>query len=215
MFKSVDRRAFSDSLQFAGKTVAEQVLTLASCDVSECWSGGVAGITMFQAGSEQKISLGINRGAGWCADIPLDSLSSTKFPIEIMNESTKECRNVALMVTPLSNTLVSTSILRIIPCYTFVNCMDVAIEVLHPSDEFFDNEDGNFAVPGKSSRPWHRPAKHKDTTVRIRCENSGASMGTVDINELGTTILVLPRFKDDDNYRGEDLIIAHVEVKVS
>jgi hypothetical protein len=211
----VERSCYQGTARGRWKTIAEQFTEDAKGDVAECWPVGKAGVTMFQSGKDNMVSLGVNGGGGWYRDLPLNSLSRTKFPIEIRDETTGDNYNVALTMTPIKNTSVSTQLLRVLPCYSIVNYLDEGIEVLHPSNEFLDPENGNFFVASKSSRSWHRLAQYADTTVRIRCDKSTASMGTIDLNEIGTTMLVLPRFKYDENFRGEDLIIAHVEVKFS
>jgi hypothetical protein len=54
---------------------------------------------------------------------------------------------------------------------------------------------------------------NKGTIVQVRCRSSFWSLGSVDLNEIGTSMIHLPR--KDDSPEGEKGIILHVEVKVA
>ena len=59
---------------------------------------------------------------------------------------------------------------------------------------------------------WFKADYQGGTKIQIRCESSDWSYGCIDVNELGTSVLLLPQrgwFKGSAN---RDAVVAHVEV---
>jgi hypothetical protein len=168
---------------------------------------------MFQAGGENKIALGVNCGTGLLRDVSLDALTVERSPVEIIDPTTHVAYNLAVSLTPLPGPLCGTRLLRVIPAYTIVNCLDESIELLHPTDRSQDTRTG-FMVEAKAAQTWHRPVTQPGTALRLRSTSTAASVGCVDINEIGASLLLMPRH-DADTKEHSSFVAAHVEVKFS
>jgi hypothetical protein len=206
----VVRRTFQHEQRFARKPIIEQIQQLENISAAACWAEGMGGVTLFQAGKENSISLGVNGGGGVKADVSLDALSGEKAPMEIVDPTSEMAYNVAVTLTALPGPLACTRLLKVMPAYTIVNNMDEAIEFLHPTDR---NSARNFTVPPRSGRAWHRPTAHPGTEVRLRTESTASSLSCVDLNDIGAYLLVLPCKAGDQDHSNH--VVAHVEVKFS
>jgi hypothetical protein len=200
---------------------------------SNIWLQRDVGVSLFQGGRDNSISLGVFGGKeGWYPNLSMDSLNSKKTAIEIIDTRSRNAVNIALTLTPLTaiNSCSQTHLLTVIPCYVVVNYMDEPIEFLHPSCSTQTTESSTsfshlFIVPAKSSQPWHRPSAILGTAVRLRTASSMASIGSVDLNEIGTTLLVLPiqlqpteggsSSSSSSSSRRTTQIVAHIEVKLA
>jgi hypothetical protein len=68
-------------------------------------------------------------------------------------------------------------------------------------------------IPPYDTCPWHKADHSEGTRVQLRSASSEWSYGCIDVNELGTSVLLLPQrgwFRGSAN-RGA--VIAHVEVR--
>lgn len=225
---TINRYSCSSDILFATekKRMIEEVLLQSD---SSIWLQRDVGVSLFQGGRDNSISMGVFCGKeGWYPNLSMDSLNSKKTAIEIIDTRSRNAVNIALTLTPLTaiNSCSQTHLLTVIPCYVVVNYMDEPIEFLHPFCSTQTTESSAsfshlFIVPAKSSQPWHRPATIPGTAIRLRTASSMASIGSVDLNEIGTTLLVLPiqlqptSSSSSSSNRRTTQIVAHIEVKLA
>jgi hypothetical protein len=212
--------------QYQYMPLSEQLNSILQDDGSggmdDCWVKGYAGVTMFQSGNDSKISLGVNRGGGWLNDLSMHAIHADKSMVEVIDEQSNMVFNLALSLTPLTTAIsyCPTYVLKVMPAYVVINCMYEDIQLLHASKEGSScTRDCIFDVESQSSRAWHRPYHHHDTLVHIRSASTTTSIGTINLNEVGTNVLILPG-KDygimhDETVARNDLMIVHIEVKLA
>ncbi len=184
--------------------------------IQDCWIHGFHGLSIFHA-FDNKVSIGVNEGSAWQQDVSLISLGPSKTPIAITDRQTSSMYNLAVSLKPMEGVFSGTQLLTIMPNFEIVNCMEENIYLLQCGDDTFTYSADcaeSVSVKSRSAVGLSKLNSHKSTTMRLRCESSAWSIGTVDINEIGTTLLILPRSAVESNY-GSNLIIAHVEVKFS
>ena len=117
----------------------------------------------------------------------------------------------AITCTPMEGVFSATQIISVYPCYAIVNYMDEPLYLCQHGDRIISyGNDDLFSIDPKSCLGLHKLNSNRTTSMKFRSQSSTWSVGAVDINEIGSTILILPREKDDGN-----LIVAHIEVKLS
>lgn len=211
----VARRSYQHEAMYSRKPIVEQIQSMENVEIESCWVQGLGGLTLFQSGGENKVSLGVNCGTGWLKDVSLDALTPTKTPIEISDTKAEMVYHYAVTLTRLPGLLAVTGVLKVMPCYTIVNYFGESIDLVDPSAKAHD-QTRTFVVEPHTAKTWHQPACMSGTAVRLRTDSTTPSAGSFDINEIGTTLLLLPR-KDGDAVAGSlpNHVVAHVEVKFS
>ena len=56
----------------------------------------------------------------------------------------------------------------------------------------------NFVVEPCNFSAWHKADANRSTAVHLHCQGSSWSLGTVDINNIGTSLLLLPSEKPNN-----------------
>ena len=219
-----------------------------------CWTHGANGMVLFHSDPlDSKFSLGINRGAVWSEPMSLLTLGVTKVPFELIDKTTKCAYQLAHSTTQLPGVFKLTQLVTLMPCYCIVNCLDEHIELrqvgalaVETSKEIADINRLLFptgpidhspsrkkcSVAAQSSAGWHRHDLSRGTAVQLRCDSSAWSLGTVDLNEIGTTVLLVPKKRTPPStgevqavsspkgkydtaplHPVEDALVLHVEVR--
>ena len=89
--------------------------------------------------------------------------------------------------------------------------MDEELEVRQQQD----NKNTSYApiqINPYDTHHWHKTDYYGGTKIQIRSKSSDWSYGSVDLNELGNSVLMLPQrgwFRGSAN---RDAVVAHVEV---
>lgn len=183
------------------------------------------------------------------------ALGTSKVPFEITDEISRCTYHLAFSTTQLPGVFKTTQLVTLIPCYCIVNCLDEFIEVrqMGALKLTSKSKEGDFSdllfpsgpvdltpskmkctIPGQSTVGWHSSDTTKGTAVQIRSNSSAWSFGTVDFNEIGTTVLLVPKKRliakgegkgqiaainpqycvnEKDSECREDAIVIHVEVR--
>jgi hypothetical protein len=180
--------------------------------INECWYTGSNGLALFQS-YDNKAYLGALCGSMWSSDICLLSIDSSKTPIEIIDPNTPVSFQLAFYLTPLPGIFSNTSVLTVIPGYCIVNCMDEEIEIQQVDQ--LSAKNSSTKVKSMATQVWHKTESSAGTCVHIKSASSEWTLGYIDLNEIGTSTIILPR-KDDTNCTTDnELMIARVEVKFS
>jgi len=87
--------------------------------------------------------------------------------------------------------------------FCIINCLDEAVELRQT-----DTRETLFVEPFHSEG-WHKTEASGSSTVQLRTQSSLWSYGSIDVNEIGGSILLLPNVSSSSNLR---LIVVHVEV---
>ena len=182
----------------------------------ECWSHGAHGLCIFHSDpQDNKFSVGINKGAVWSEPKSLLALGASKVPFELIDKTAKCAYQLAHKTTQLPGVFKATQLVSIMPCFCVVNCLSEFIELRQvgplstgPSggeggeltNLFFPTAPIDLSpsrkkcmVEAQSCIGWHRYDITKGTSVQFRCESSAWSIGTVNLNEIGSTELLVPR----------------------
>ena len=96
-----------------------------------------------------------------------------------------------------------TAIVKVMPRYAIVNCMDEPVELCQ------QNQFGRtLCVPPYLAVPWHRANVTHSANVRLKFGDYPWTLGSVDIDEIGSTDIMLA----SDNAQPA---VMHVEVKLA
>ena len=182
------------------------------------WAHGAHGISLFHSDpQDSKFLVGVNKGAVWTEPLSLLSLGTSKVPFELTDKVTQCAYQLAHSTSQLPGAFKGTQLVSLVPCYCVVNCLDEFIELrqigAHSADAsskgladlnnlFFPPEPVDptpsrkkCMVDGQSTAGWHRYDVTKGTSVQFRCNSSAWSLGAVNLNEIGTTVLLVPKKK--------------------
>ena len=97
----------------------------------------------------------------------------------------------------------------------FIQCMEEDLEIRQKNSDPKGPPYTPILIPPNTTHPWHKSDQYSGTKVQFRSASSEWSCGCVDVNELGTSVLLLPQrgwFRGSAN-RGA--VTAHVEVRGS
>lgn len=174
------------------------------------WLYGGNGLTMFYTDSN-KISIGAVRGTAWCEQVNTKLLSSSKGLFEILDKRSKKGYQLAYSVSYMPGIFRRTQVVAIMPRFCIVNCMDEPIEIRQTS-----TLETLFVEPFHAEG-WHKNDATRNTLVQLRSQSSMWSFGSVDVNEVGTSVLLLPSAERQTLLRSShhSLMVAHIEVKLA
>jgi hypothetical protein len=203
-------------------------------DVKSSWINGANGVCLFH--SEDNYALiGIKNGRIWSNDISLipilsgtSAQSMTTF--EVVDYDNSKVYEFAYSANSMPGMFKGTDEIVVVNRYTIFNCVTDQVVELRQIDhdatyDIYQNEEHGISdkvvcVPPLGQRPWVKNDMKKGTTLQLRIQSSAWSIGTVDINEIGSTVLILPltdRYKarKHQTINSNDIIVLHVEVKFS
>lgn len=102
-------------------------------------------------------------------------------------------------------------LITFIPRFCVLNCMD---EVVYLSQQHSKKYCEYFPF---SPNSWHKLEGKKGTNVLIRLQSTIWSLGSIELNELGASVLYIPYKKSDfeDQHTTSGGIVVHVEVKLA
>ena len=92
------------------------------------------------------------------------------------------------------------------PRFCIVNCMDEPIEIRQCG-----TQDTLFIEPFHAEG-WHKADAMRGSMVQVRSQSSLWSFGSVDVNEIGSTVMLLPG-ADRTTFSSHRLVVAHIEVQ--
>ena len=179
-------------------------------EVQQDWINGGDGICMFHTDDGTNITIGTSKtDTFWSDEIDLKIPKSSKTSFEIVNKATSHAYQLIYTVSPLSGLFHRTQVVTIMPYYCIVNCMDEAIEMRQQ-----DTQQELIVQPFESAC-WHKADYKKSTKLHLRSESSQWSYGCIDVNEVGSSVFLLPSkdwFVGSSNHNA---VVAQVEVKLA
>lgn len=141
--------------------------------------------------SDDLVSIGINRGTIWSEDINIDVKfnHSNKNSFEIEDRTCKISYQLSYCTKYLPGLYSESQLLIVMPRYCILNCVDEALYISQKGSEKY-SEFKPYDANG-----WHKLDSSLGTVVQFRIESSVWSLGAIDINEVGASILFLPESK--------------------
>lgn len=194
-------------------------LSANNSDIS--WAHGGNGLVLFQSAGN-KVALGVKQDKAWVDGISLVVLSGGKIPFQIIDPTSKRAYLLAYFMSPLGglrSQLWQTQLLTTIPAYVVVNCMEQGLELRQAG---VGGSHILVIAPGCSAG-WHVTNREvgSGTAVHLRTDSTSWSLGSIDLNDIGTSIVILPSRAGSDmpsTNTGSDAtpsrsLLAHIEVK--
>lgn len=170
------------------------------------WVRGGNGMCMLYAGDDV-VAVGLKQGTAWSDDIRISMTSSSlKGSFEVVDWDTLRAYQLSYQMRYMPGLFTNTQQITITPRYCIVNLMDEELMVV---------QRGSREIV--SYRPyvaegWHKSDINLGTSVQLRSRGSLWSLGTIDINEIGNSVLHLPTNPSSAESGG---IVLHIEVKVA
>lgn len=152
------------------------------------WAIGAGGLTLFEPG-DNKFVLSTANGLASLKNLSLESFGATKSNHEVFNSESNSFHHIAVKCEPYPLAADLSQVLTVMPSYHVVNCLSESL-VLRQKDA---KEDQVTFVGPRTSQPWHSPGSSVEFNVYFRTETHDWSIGLVNINEIGTSTLLLPR----------------------
>jgi hypothetical protein len=152
------------------------------------WAVGAHGLALFEPG-ENKFAISTKNGQASMKNLTVESFGASKTNYEIF-DAEKQCfYHVSIKCEPYPLAADLTRVLTVVSSFHVVNCLSEAL--------FLRQKDAapaaNVAlIPARQTAPWHSPGTSVDFNVYLRIESCDWSLGTLNINEIGTTTLILP-----------------------
>ena len=186
------------------------------------WTRGGSGATLFHS-DDRSIQLSINATGHWSDSIPIPKVEVGKTPFTIAHASSPLCYQLAYSITRLPGPFCKTRVITLTSGVTLVNLTSEAVQVQliapsRPRSPVDESTLNVISVDAMSNCPWHKPANNASgSRVRIRSAGTGWSFGDIDVNEIGSNVLLLPRGHHTNTTAGDSggLVVMHVEVKWS
>ena len=171
------------------------------------WQDGGDGVCVFYSGNDN-MSVGVRNGQAWSEEFSISMSNVTHAEsFEVVDWTTNEAFQLAYNMRLLPGNFSHTQEVVIVPRFCVVNLLDEELMVVQRGCK-----DVRTYHPYRADA-WHKSNVNLGTCVQFRCRSSFWSLGTVDISEIGTSSLHLPR--KDDSTAGSDAIVLHVEVKIA
>lgn len=188
--------------------------SIQSDDASNSWVDGMNGLTLFNY-SNETVSFGVRGGEFWSPLMHMKKISSGKGPFEIIDRKTNRSYQLCYSVQSMPGKFHRTNLTTVMPRYCIVNCMEEPIEVRQIGTR------RTTYVPSYHTEGWHKAEADKGTQIQIKTNSTVWSLGAVDINEIGSTVFLLPLVDGSNTINADsaeveiDPVVVHVEVKLA
>lgn len=201
--------------------VSEEFITI---EANECWVHGGNGLTLFDF-DDGRIAVGAKVSSKgpviWSKDLDLSTAAKavvTKMPFEIHSSYVNDkrgCYLLAYKIARLPGSFHRTELVTVMSRYCIVNYSDEPLDICQG-----DNFSHPATIKPYDTRGWHLRDERIGTKIRFRFQSTGWSLGFVDINDIGTSVFLLPpavmrTTAGPVNYSVKTKSILHVEVKIA
>jgi hypothetical protein len=196
-----------------------------SVEANECWVHGGNGLTLFDF-DDGRIAVGAKVSSKgpviWSKDLDLSTAAKavvTKMPFEIHSSYVNDkrgCYLLAYKIARLPGSFHRTELVTVMSRYCIVNYSDEPLDICQG-----DNFSHPATIKPYDTRGWHLRDESIGTKIRFRLQSTGWSLGLVDINDIGTSVFLLPPVvmrttaAGPVNYSTKAKSILHVEVKIA
>lgn len=171
------------------------------------WAIGAHGLALFEPG-DQKFAIATRDGFASMKNLTIESFGASKTNHEIYDSGKDRFYHVAVKCEPYPLAADLSHVLTIMPGFHIVNCLNESL-VLRQKDSM---QEQRF-MP-RQTTAWHSPGSSVESNILVRSEGTDWSIGTININEIGTTSLVLPNL-GESNPNGNNFRVINCEVRFS
>lgn len=175
------------------------------------WMNGAQGMTLFSC-DQGLVDVGINKESSWTSQsINVKEVAErSPIPFSITEVSTNTSYQLAYTVSPLPGIFFRSKVITVFPKFIIVNCVNASIRVRQINSTTFSTIDP-FGVTS-----WHINSITFNTHLQLSYMSSAWSTAAVDVNELGTSSLLLCNNENTNTYLSPDEVkVINVTVKLS
>lgn len=176
------------------------------------WTEGGNHLCFFHA-EDNNISVGVSRGNAWSEDLNIDMKrnSATKGSLEVDNNSSGITYQLSYSLQKLPGLYNDTQLVVFMPRFCILNCTDEPLLVAQRGSEKY------LAFQPYQPDGWHKLSGELGTDVKIRLLSTLWSLGAIDVNEVGSSVLYVPRKSSaaTGSRKAERGAVLHVEVKLA
>ena len=190
-----------------------------SSSSNDRWIYGMAGQALLQP-LNGKFLIMVNRGSAQTNQIDMESLSTAKSKIDVYDASTNRTYSIAAHLMPYPTAPDLSRVLYVTPAFHVINAMRDQTLFIQQSN----GDGGEFPLEPLSARAWHAMGKKTDSTdIIFRTTHSDWSIGKVDINDIGTSVILLPKKQSKVNPNeneeildlASDPVVLNIDVRFS
>jgi hypothetical protein len=178
-------------------------------EADQCWTEGSDGLSLFYA-FDSVLTVGVNRGAVWSEEISVDTSknAASKGSLEIESPATHMCYQLSYSLSHLPGLFHETQLVTFMPRYCVLSCLEEVLFVSqHGSEKFCEFQP--YRPEG-----WHKLSQDFGTNVQFRTSSTQWSLGSVDINEIGASVIYMPsRLNTEEEFTNGTVL--HIEVKLA
>lgn len=195
----------------AGRLVNEVLFSSQSdqLGIETCWIEGGNHATAFYS-EDNMLCVKTAGEESWSEEISIDtrSNSSTKGSFEIVNYRTGLSYQLSYTMQNLPGLYHQTQLVKFMPRYCLLNCTEEALLVSQKGSNKY------IECQPYSPEGWHIVDNHFGTEVKLRTPQTLWSLGSINLNEIGTSMLYIPLSEYSEN-SGSRGVVLHVEVKLA
>jgi hypothetical protein len=159
--------------------------------VGKAWVDGGLGLGLFHSHNDI-VSVGILQDKVWSNGININTThgAPTQGYFEIVDWSTNREYQLSYRIEQMPGLFRNTQSLTVMSRYCIVNCMDEPVMIAQRGTS--PTQKG-FLVKPYHVEPWHKIDSSSYNILHFRTQSTAWSLGVVDINEVGSSVLFLPR----------------------
>lgn len=178
-------------------------------DACDRWAEGDRGVTLFHS-DDDNLVFGLKKGAAWAEPIIMQHKVKSTGAFTIVDWDTSACYHLSYSADVMPGVFKETHLLKLVHRFVIVNHLEENLMVLQRGGR---PQDAMVMTP-YHSEPYHSSVHGANPTSLIfRSASTGWSLGSVDISEIGTSVLHLPRLaKEDVSNMG---IVINIDVKLA
>jgi len=158
------------------------------------WIEGGKGVSLVNP-VDDKVKFGMTNKDTWSELINLEEFGSAQLlPFDIKDFSSGILYQLAYKVSSAPGLFRSTNVITIVPRFCIVNCTREIIRLRQKNNE----ESPVIALEPQTSKIWHPLTSNKTSDITdlvIRTQSSPWSLASIDMNEIGTSVVILPKIK--------------------
>lgn len=175
------------------KKLLSQICFSSSYDraiAGKSWTEGGHGLGLFHSHNDL-ISVGILHDKVWSNGININTNNGAPSQgyFEISDWSTNHVYQLSYKIERMPGLFHHTQVVTVMPRYCIVNCMN---EPLIVAQRGLPAANKGFVIKPYHVEPWHKQDGALGNVLHFRTQSTAWSLGAVDINEGGSSVLHLP-----------------------
>lgn len=176
----------------------------------KAWISGAYGLGLFHAHNDI-VSFGLLQQTLWSEGINIGE-GSVKNDFEVIDWATKREYQLSLRIEQLPGLFSLTKVIRVFPRFCVVNCMDEPLLIAQRGASGSSLQ--AFVVNPYHWEAWHKVDTNLGNVLHMRTKSTLWSLGAVDITEIGSSIIHLPRKTENSSIETHKApFVLHIEVK--